>query len=124
MVPEYEPGEFAGWIAPPQHGINDQPVEFDYVHFWRQDRLSAARPASAVTRRGARQSRLRAAAARPGCAGHGTTAAAARPGPVVVEQLGRQGRVEEGNRPPRLDELDLRDEGGLPPGRTAARSGR
>lgn len=32
MVPEYEPGKFAGWIAPPQTGINDQPVEFDYVH--------------------------------------------------------------------------------------------
>jgi len=32
MVPEYEYGKFAGWIAPPQTGINDQPVEFDYVH--------------------------------------------------------------------------------------------
>ncbi|MFG1943954.1 benzoyl-CoA 2,3-epoxidase subunit BoxB [Nonomuraea sp. NPDC048826] len=32
MVPEYEYGEFAGWIAPPRTGINDQPVEFDYVH--------------------------------------------------------------------------------------------
>jgi len=32
MVPHYEPGEFAGWIAPPKTGINDQPVEFDYVH--------------------------------------------------------------------------------------------
>ena len=32
MVPEYEHGKFAGWIAPPQTGINDQPVEFDYVH--------------------------------------------------------------------------------------------
>ena len=32
MVPEYEYGTFAGWIAPPQTGINDQPVEFDYVH--------------------------------------------------------------------------------------------
>ena len=32
MVPEYEYGEFAGWIAPPKSGINDQPVEFDYVH--------------------------------------------------------------------------------------------
>ncbi|SDT11560.1 benzoyl-CoA 2,3-dioxygenase component B [Nocardioides scoriae] len=32
MVPEYEPGRFAGWIAPPSVGINDQPVEFDYVH--------------------------------------------------------------------------------------------
>ena len=32
MVPEYGLGRFAGWIAPPQTGINDQPVEFDYVH--------------------------------------------------------------------------------------------
>jgi len=32
MVPHYEPGEFAGWIAAPKTGINDQPVEFDYVH--------------------------------------------------------------------------------------------
>ncbi|GAB2938095.1 benzoyl-CoA 2,3-epoxidase subunit BoxB [Rhodococcus aerolatus] len=32
MVPEYEAGKFAGWIAPPKAGINDQPVEFDYVH--------------------------------------------------------------------------------------------
>jgi benzoyl-CoA 2,3-dioxygenase component B len=32
MVPVYEPGRFAGWIAPPKSGINDQPVEFDYVH--------------------------------------------------------------------------------------------
>lgn len=32
MIPHYEYGEFAGWIAPPSTGINDQPVEFDYVH--------------------------------------------------------------------------------------------
>ena len=32
MVPEYEAGQFAGWIAPPAVGINEQPVEFDYVH--------------------------------------------------------------------------------------------
>jgi benzoyl-CoA 2,3-dioxygenase component B len=32
MVPEYDYGKFAGWIAPPLTGINDQPVEFDYVH--------------------------------------------------------------------------------------------
>ena len=32
MVPQYEAGAFAGWIAPPQAGINEQPVEFDYVH--------------------------------------------------------------------------------------------
>jgi benzoyl-CoA 2,3-dioxygenase component B len=39
MVPQYEPGEFAGWIAPPQSGINDQPVEFDYVHL-REEALA------------------------------------------------------------------------------------
>jgi benzoyl-CoA 2,3-dioxygenase component B len=33
MKPEYEPGKFASWIAPPQVGINSMPVEFDYVHF-------------------------------------------------------------------------------------------
>ena len=32
MVAHYQPGEFASWIAPPKTGINDQPVEFDYVH--------------------------------------------------------------------------------------------
>ena len=32
MLPEYEYGKFAGWIAAPKTGINDQPVEFDYVH--------------------------------------------------------------------------------------------
>jgi benzoyl-CoA 2,3-epoxidase subunit B len=32
MVPHYQPGDFAGWIAPPKTGINDQPVEYDYVH--------------------------------------------------------------------------------------------
>ena len=32
MVPEFEAGKFAGWIAAPQAGINEQPVEFDYVH--------------------------------------------------------------------------------------------
>jgi benzoyl-CoA 2,3-dioxygenase component B len=32
MVPVYEYGEFANWISPPKTGINDQPVEFDYVH--------------------------------------------------------------------------------------------
>ncbi|MGH8867663.1 MAG: benzoyl-CoA 2,3-epoxidase subunit BoxB [Actinomycetes bacterium] len=37
MQPEYEPGRFAGWIAPPAHGINKMGVEFDYVRFWRQD---------------------------------------------------------------------------------------
>jgi benzoyl-CoA 2,3-dioxygenase component B len=33
MVPHYEAGEFASWIAPPSVGINDLPVEYDYVRF-------------------------------------------------------------------------------------------
>ena len=28
-----EPGKFANWIAPPERGINGQPVGFDYVRF-------------------------------------------------------------------------------------------
>jgi benzoyl-CoA 2,3-dioxygenase component B len=32
MQPEYERGRFAAWIAPPRTGINEQPIEFDYVH--------------------------------------------------------------------------------------------
>jgi benzoyl-CoA 2,3-dioxygenase component B len=28
-----EPGKFANWIAPPPRGINNQPVEFEYVRF-------------------------------------------------------------------------------------------
>jgi benzoyl-CoA 2,3-epoxidase subunit B len=28
-----EPGKFANWIAPPEKGINKQPVEFEYVRF-------------------------------------------------------------------------------------------
>jgi benzoyl-CoA 2,3-dioxygenase component B len=33
MVPHYEPGDFAGWLAAPPTGINDLPVEYDYVRF-------------------------------------------------------------------------------------------
>jgi benzoyl-CoA 2,3-dioxygenase component B len=33
MHPVLEPGKIAGWIAPPSTGINDKPVEFEYVHF-------------------------------------------------------------------------------------------
>ncbi|MEZ5932094.1 MAG: benzoyl-CoA 2,3-epoxidase subunit BoxB [Alphaproteobacteria bacterium] len=31
MVPEYEPGKFAGWIAPPKVGIDNKPGDFEYV---------------------------------------------------------------------------------------------
>ena len=31
MKPVVEPGQFAGWIAPPARGINGQPMEFEYV---------------------------------------------------------------------------------------------
>lgn len=33
MKPEYEEGKFAGWIAPPPQGINNMPIEYDYVRF-------------------------------------------------------------------------------------------
>ena len=33
MQPQYEEGKFAGWIAAPPQGINEMPVEFDYVRF-------------------------------------------------------------------------------------------
>jgi benzoyl-CoA 2,3-epoxidase subunit B len=33
MQPEHEEGRFAGWISPPPQGINNMPVEFDYVRF-------------------------------------------------------------------------------------------
>jgi benzoyl-CoA 2,3-dioxygenase component B len=32
MRPVYEPGKIAGWIAPPNTGINGQPFEYEYVH--------------------------------------------------------------------------------------------
>ncbi len=32
MRPVYEPGKMAGWIAPPSKGINDKPVDYQYVH--------------------------------------------------------------------------------------------
>jgi benzoyl-CoA 2,3-dioxygenase component B len=31
MTPVYEPGEFAGWIAPPSSGINGLGVDYPYV---------------------------------------------------------------------------------------------
>lgn len=31
MTPVTEPGKYAGWIAPPARGINNQPVDFEYV---------------------------------------------------------------------------------------------
>jgi benzoyl-CoA 2,3-epoxidase subunit B len=33
MVPHHAPGEFASWVAPPPTGINDLPIEYDYVRF-------------------------------------------------------------------------------------------
>jgi benzoyl-CoA 2,3-dioxygenase component B len=32
MQPITEPGKFAAWIAPPARGINNQPIDFEYVH--------------------------------------------------------------------------------------------
>ena len=31
MRPEREPGAFAPWIAPPRHGIDNRPGNFEYV---------------------------------------------------------------------------------------------
>jgi benzoyl-CoA 2,3-dioxygenase component B len=33
MVPHYADGGFASWLAPPAVGINDLPIEYDYVRF-------------------------------------------------------------------------------------------
>jgi benzoyl-CoA 2,3-dioxygenase component B len=33
MKPVHERGKFANWIAPPATGINEQPVDFEYVQF-------------------------------------------------------------------------------------------
>ena len=35
MVPVTEAGKFAGWIAPPPKGLNGQPIEFEYVKFYK-----------------------------------------------------------------------------------------
>ncbi len=32
MQPITEPGKYAAWIAPPARGINNQPIDFEYVH--------------------------------------------------------------------------------------------
>jgi benzoyl-CoA 2,3-dioxygenase component B len=33
LQPVYEPGKIAGWIAPPARGVNNQPLDFEYVVF-------------------------------------------------------------------------------------------
>jgi benzoyl-CoA 2,3-dioxygenase component B len=30
-TPVFEPGKFANYIAPPRRGINQQPINFEYV---------------------------------------------------------------------------------------------
>jgi len=35
MQPAREPGTFAGWIAPPRHGIDNKPGDFEYVQIER-----------------------------------------------------------------------------------------
>ena len=32
MVQVKTPGKMAGWVAPPDRGINNLPVEYEYVH--------------------------------------------------------------------------------------------
>ena len=31
MKPNHAPGHYASWIAPPRMGINQQPVDYEYV---------------------------------------------------------------------------------------------
>ena len=31
MQPQFEPGKFASWIAPPKVGIDNKPGDFEYV---------------------------------------------------------------------------------------------
>jgi len=31
MQPQFEPGKFASWIAPPRVGIDNKPGDFEYV---------------------------------------------------------------------------------------------
>ena len=33
MKPVLEPGKVASWIAPPERGINNQPVDYEYVRW-------------------------------------------------------------------------------------------
>ncbi|QVQ50272.1 benzoyl-CoA 2,3-epoxidase subunit BoxB [Spiractinospora alimapuensis] len=33
MRPVYERGKIAGWVAPPRHGINTKPFDYEYVYF-------------------------------------------------------------------------------------------
>lgn len=42
MKPVYEPGKFAGWIAPPRKGIHNKPPDFEYVRFHRPGRGNGA----------------------------------------------------------------------------------
>ncbi len=35
MKPSLERGAFASWIAPPRHGIDNKPGDFEYVHIAR-----------------------------------------------------------------------------------------
>jgi benzoyl-CoA 2,3-dioxygenase component B len=39
MQPVTTPGKFAQWIAPPSHGINNQPMDFLYVKFEGHERV-------------------------------------------------------------------------------------
>ena len=32
MQPVTEPGKVAAWIAPPEKGVNNLPVDYEYVH--------------------------------------------------------------------------------------------
>ncbi len=52
MGPVREPGKFAGWIAPPAMGINENPVDFEVLAVWlmmREWRRLATRKSSRRT---------------------------------------------------------------------------
>ena len=38
MQPVHERGKIAAWIAPPRHGINGKPFDYEYVHLARSAR--------------------------------------------------------------------------------------
>src|SRR6185295_14977330 len=49
--PIYEPGKFANYIAPPRRGINQLPINFEYVRTQQSYTLEVATPFAASRRR-------------------------------------------------------------------------
>jgi benzoyl-CoA 2,3-dioxygenase component B len=44
MVQVAEPGKMAGWIAPPDRGINEQPLDYDYVRLYPVNPVASPTP--------------------------------------------------------------------------------